>query len=146
SIARTLASQFGSVEDPEFLRNSYLYAHELPRRIRAFLNDFDCQEPAPGICLISGYPIDDANIGDTPVHWKWRPKQSPVLAEEFLLVLLGSLVGRAIGWATQQDGHIIHEVFPIKEHAQEQLGTGSEKLLWWHNEDAFHAYRGDYLV
>jgi Fe(II)/alpha-ketoglutarate-dependent arginine beta-hydroxylase len=27
----------------------------------------------------------------------------------------------------------------------EQLGSGSEELLWWHTEDAFHPYRGDYL-
>jgi Fe(II)/alpha-ketoglutarate-dependent arginine beta-hydroxylase len=34
---------------------------------------------------------------------------------------------------------------PIKGHEQEQLGTGSEVLLTWHTEDAFHPYRADYI-
>jgi len=46
---------------------------------------------------------------------------------------------------TQQDGHIIHDVMPIKGHEHEQLGSSSEELLWWHTEDAFHPYRCDYL-
>ena len=62
-----------------------------------------------------------------------------------LLVLLGSLLGEPIGWATQQGGYIVHDISPIQGNEQEQLGSGSELLLWWHNEDAFHPYRGDYL-
>ena len=61
-------------------------------------------------------------------------------------MLFGSLLGDAIGWATQQNGHLVHDVMPIKGLEQEQLGTGSEQLLWWHNEDAFHPYRGDYIA
>jgi Fe(II)/alpha-ketoglutarate-dependent arginine beta-hydroxylase len=62
-----------------------------------------------------------------------------------LLVLLGSLLGEPIGWSTQQNGRIVHDILPIKGHEQEQLGSGSEVLLTWHVEDAFHPYRGDYL-
>ena len=62
-----------------------------------------------------------------------------------LFVLLGSLLGDLIGWATQQDGHLIHEVMPIKSEEHEQISTGSEQVIWWHNEDAFHPYRGDYV-
>jgi hypothetical protein len=64
---------------------------------------------------------------------------------EALLILLGALLGEALGWATQQGGSIIHDIFPIKECENEQLGTGSLQTLWWHNEDAFHDYRADYI-
>jgi Fe(II)/alpha-ketoglutarate-dependent arginine beta-hydroxylase len=84
-------------------------------------------------------------IGPTPEHWQLEPEISPVLREEILLILFGSLLGEPIAWATQQKGHIVHDIMPIKGMEQEQLGTGSEQLLWWHNEDAFHPYRGDYL-
>jgi hypothetical protein len=117
-------------------------------RIRKFLNDFKVSEPKPGFCVISEYPIDDAAIGKTPSHWKCRAEISPALEMEFLLIILGSLLGDALGWVTQQaqqDGHIIHEIFPIKECEDEQLGTGSAQTLWWHSEDAFHEYRGDYV-
>jgi Fe(II)/alpha-ketoglutarate-dependent arginine beta-hydroxylase len=61
------------------------------------------------------------------------------------LILQGSLLGDIFGWATQQDGYLVHDVLPIKGHENEQLGTGSEQLLWWHTEDAFHPFRADYI-
>jgi Fe(II)/alpha-ketoglutarate-dependent arginine beta-hydroxylase len=62
-----------------------------------------------------------------------------------LLILFGSLLGEPLGWATQQDGHVIHDVLPIEGHEHEQLGSSSQELLTWHVEDAFHPYRCDYL-
>jgi Fe(II)/alpha-ketoglutarate-dependent arginine beta-hydroxylase len=62
-----------------------------------------------------------------------------------MFVLYGSLLGDAFAWATQQDGHLMHDVFPIEADKYDQLGSGSEQVLWWHSEDAFHPYRADYL-
>ena len=95
--------------------------------------------------LISGYPVDDSLIGKTPDHWATKRYPTPAFREEVLLILFGSLLGYLFGWTTQQSGHIVHEVHPIKGHENEQLGTGSEELLTWHSEDAFHPYRGDFL-
>lgn len=145
SLLKEIIGRYNSAEDPAMLNEACVYAHELPRRIRKFLNDFRALE-SPGFCMISGYPIDDAKIGCTPVHWKLRPAVSPSLEEELLLILFGSLLGDPLGWATQQDGHIIHDVLPIKGHEHEQLVSSSEELVWWHTEDAFHPYRCDYLA
>ena len=144
-ILNPLVSEYASAENPEFLRLARIYSHELPRRLRQALNEFETVEMDLGIYLITGYPIDDAKIGLTPEHWKDNPDRSKTLEEEMLLVLFGSLLGEAFGWVTQQGGRIIHDVMPMKGNENEQLGTGSEQLLWWHNEDAFHPYRGDYL-
>jgi Fe(II)/alpha-ketoglutarate-dependent arginine beta-hydroxylase len=146
SLLDKITSQYTSIEDENFLKDSPVFAHELPRRVRAFLNDFRMLESPSGACLIRGYPIDFSRIGPTPEHWRNKPKASPVLREGILLMLFGSLLGDAVGWATQQDGHLVHDIMPIKGLEQEQLGTGSEQLLWWHNEDAFHPYRGDYIA
>jgi Fe(II)/alpha-ketoglutarate-dependent arginine beta-hydroxylase len=134
-----------SVEDPGFQAGATVYAQELPLRIRQHFKDFKLDEPHAALCWVSGYPIDPAKIGPTPAHWKHKDDRSVALAEEVLLVLFGSLLGDCIGWATQQDGYVVHDILPIKEHEGEQLGSGSEQLLWWHSEDAFHPYRGDYL-
>jgi Fe(II)/alpha-ketoglutarate-dependent arginine beta-hydroxylase len=144
-LMRDATARYDSVEDPEFLRESTAMAHELPRRLRLYLNRFRLAEPAGSGCIVGGYPIDQTRIGRTPEHWKTRPRPTPTLSEEMYLVLLGSLLGDPIGWATQQDGRVVHDIFPIKSHQDEQLGTGSEQALWWHTEDAFHPYRGDYL-
>jgi Fe(II)/alpha-ketoglutarate-dependent arginine beta-hydroxylase len=139
-----IAGRFPSIEDPGFLRAASLYAHELPRRVRQGLHEFRLLEPREGKLVVSGYPVED-RIGDTPKHWRDRNGKSPALREEVLLVLFGSLLGDVIGWATQQNGYLVHDVLPIQGHENEQLGSGSEQLLWWHTEDAFHSFRGDYL-
>ncbi len=145
AILNSLVSEYSSAENPEFLRIACTYAHDLPLRLRRALIDFSTTEMESGYYIVSGYEIDDRKIGSTPRHWKGNLDRSRVLEEEMWLVLLGSLLGDVFGWFTQQDGRIIHDVMPIRENENEQLGTGSKQLLWWHNEDAFHPYRGDYL-
>lgn len=144
AITNELAARYDSVERNEFLREAPTYAQELPRSLRAQLNDFRLIEPA-GLCLVSGLPVDDAKIGPTPPHWKNRPVPTTTQREDFFFFLCASLLGDPIGWATQQDGYIMHDILPIKGNEHEQLGTGSADLLAWHTEDAFHPYRTDYL-
>lgn len=146
SLVSELMNCFDSVEERDFLNNSAVYARKLPERVHQFLNDFKQLEGSTGVCLISGYPINDVAIGDTPPHWRGTPTISATLEQEMVLVLFGALLGELIGWSTQQDGHLVHDVIPIKENEESQLGTGSKTLLWWHTEDAFHPLRGDYLV
>ncbi|MCP4708052.1 MAG: arginine beta-hydroxylase, Fe(II)/alpha-ketoglutarate-dependent [Planctomycetes bacterium] len=140
-----LAHTYRSVEEPEFLANVNIYAHELPRDIRKFLNDFRLGNDASDYAVISGCSIDNATIGPTPSHWDHRPAVSPTLKEEIYTMLLGALVGDAFGWATQQEGYICNDLLPIKGLELEQVGASSECVLAWHIEDAFHPYRGDYV-
>ncbi|HYO62154.1 MAG TPA: guanitoxin biosynthesis L-enduracididine beta-hydroxylase GntD [Pyrinomonadaceae bacterium] len=145
SLLSEAARQYASVDETRFLMDAPVLAHELPRRVRAFLNHFKQDEPPAGGCVISTGLVNDADLGPTPAHWKSRPAVSPTLKEEILFVLLNSLLGEPIAWATQQNGYIVHDVLPIKGDEKEQISTGSEQLIWWHNEDAFHPYRGDYV-
>jgi len=139
-----LAGRFEDVEDPDFQRLAPIYAHELPRSVRQAFNEFKIDERS-AVFVVSGYPMDPEKIGRTPDHWKNREGARRVFEESALLVLFGSLLGDLIGWATQQDGTVVHDILPIQGHEKEQLGSGSEELLTWHTEDAFHPYRGDYL-
>lgn len=138
-------ARYTSLDDPAFLGEVSVIAHELPRRLRLFLNEFrQCELPA-GYCLVSGMPVDNARLGATPAHWKLRSGVSTALREELLFVICGTLLGDLIGWASQQNGYLVHEVLPIKEDENAQISTGSQQAIWWHNEDAFHPYRGDYV-
>ncbi len=145
ALLGAVAPKHDSVEDREFLKRASVYAHELPRRVRAFLNDFRLQEPASGVCLVSGYPIDDRKIGRTPDHWKWKADAASSFEEQILFILYGCLLGDPFGWTTQQGGFLVHDVLPIQSNKDEQLSTGSAQTLWWHTEDAFHPYRADYV-
>ena len=144
AATRELTRRFDTVEDPQFQRDARLHAEELPRALRRDLRAFQLDEPA-GVLVVSGLPVDDGGLGPTPAHWRDKPAQSPTLRQDVAFYLVASLLGEPIGWATQQDGRIMHDIFPIAEHAHEQIGWGSDELLTWHTEDAFHPLRTDYL-
>jgi L-asparagine oxygenase len=52
---------------------------------------------------------------------------SPALSEEMLFILCASPLGDVFGRATQQGGRLIHEVLPIKDDEDKQMGTGSKQ-------------------
>jgi Fe(II)/alpha-ketoglutarate-dependent arginine beta-hydroxylase len=145
ALLAEIMARYTTAEDSEFLKEATVYAHELPRRLRKFLIEYKLLEPPMGVCVISGYPVDDAKVGATPRHWEDKSVPSPALAEEMMLVLLGSLLGEIIAWLTQQNGYVVHEVLPIKEFEDYQINFSSKQYITWHTEDAFHQYRGDYL-
>ena len=145
ALVGELARRYESVESQEFLNEADVLAHELPRRVRRALREFRLFEPESAFLMVSGWPVDEGKIGPTPAHWKQHGADNDTREEDILLVLLGSLLGEPIGWSTQQDGRVVHDLIPIKGHEHEQVGTGSEETITWHVEDAFHPYRGDYL-
>ena len=143
-LVREVASQHSSVEDPDFLDGVSTYAQELPRRLRGFLNSFRLTEPS-GVCVVSGYAVDDAKIGKTPAHWRKVAGGSSTREEEVFLHLCGALLGDAIAWAHQRDGYLCQDLVPLEAHKKKMLGSGSERELVWHTEDARYSYRGDYI-
>jgi Fe(II)/alpha-ketoglutarate-dependent arginine beta-hydroxylase len=145
ALLAEVAGRYGSPENQEFLDEADVIAHDLPRRIRKAMREFRLFEPDEALLVVSGWPVDDEKIGPTPAHWKQHGPGNDTLHEDLLLILLASLLGEPIAWSTQQDGRVVHDVLPIQGHEHEQVGTGSEELITWHVEDAFHPFRGDYL-
>ena len=143
-LVSEVASRHGSVEETDFLNNISTYAQEMPRRLRVFLNTFRLTEPS-GVCLISGFPMNDAKVGKTPPHWRKKPDGPYTMEMEIFLNLCGALLGDAIGWSHQRDGLICQDLVPIEGHANKMIGSGSELELIWHTEDASYSYRGDYI-
>jgi Fe(II)/alpha-ketoglutarate-dependent arginine beta-hydroxylase len=139
-----IEDEFEDLESDEALDRITVLSHELPGRIRRTLNTFR-RERMSGVLCISGYVVDQERVGRTPAHWRDRPSPSTTRREELLLILFSSLLGDPFGWATQQNGRLIHDVLPIKGHENEQLGSSSDSVLTWHTEDAFHPLRGDFI-
>lgn len=136
---------YSNIENPRFWEEAVLYAHELPYRLRLCLRNFHLKEEPRGICLISGFPVDDRSIGRTPAHWKEKIDPSPTIREEIFFFICGCLLGEPFGWSTQQGGYIMHDICPIKQYENEQIAFGSKVYVTWHTEDAFHPYAGDYV-
>jgi Fe(II)/alpha-ketoglutarate-dependent arginine beta-hydroxylase len=144
NLVSEAAVRFPSADDPGFLREAALSAAQLPLRLRSLLFDVRLHETAAAV-IVSGFPVDDAAIGPTPPDWAAQPDRASTLREEMWLVLCGSLLGDVFGWATQQNGALIHDIAPVKRDEHMQLGSGSADLLWWHTEEAFDSCRCDYL-
>jgi Fe(II)/alpha-ketoglutarate-dependent arginine beta-hydroxylase len=143
-LTRAVLGDYDDIEDPRFLRDASVYAHELPQSLRAALNEYRLREQ-DSLLAIRGYPIDDIALGPTPTLWHQRAGARTTTDYEIFFFLCACLLGDPIAWATQQDGYLMHDIFPIKGNEHEQLGTGSEETLTWHTEDAFHPLRTDYL-
>ncbi|MBL1082327.1 TauD/TfdA family dioxygenase [Streptomyces actinomycinicus] len=144
-LALELAREYPSADSGSLLQDLPLLAARLPERVRRFLRAFQLDQ-AGGYCTISGHLVDDGRIGPTPAHWRDEQRVHRELPEEILVLLYASLLGEPFGWATQQDGHLVNDVFPVKEYETLLLGTGSRTALTLHTEDAFHPYRADYII
>src|SRR5215469_11493308 len=140
-----LAATFDTIEDPELMRQAPRLAGALPPHLVQFLEDFRLREPA-ALCLVSGVEVSEERLGPTPGHWRDSQYASPAFPQEIFFLLCASVLGDVFGWATQQDGRIMHDVLPIKGHEFVELGSNSLQHLSWHTEDAFHPCRGDYVA
>lgn len=143
SLLREVVARYGTATSAEFLECAEVWAQELPRRLREFMVRVKLSETAPAF-VISGFTVNDADIGPTPDGWQGSSASNA--REEMWLLLCASLLGDVFGWATQQDGALVHNIAPQRGHEQTQLGTGSVAGLWWHTEEAFHPLRCDYLA
>jgi enduracididine beta-hydroxylase len=143
-LVREVRERFASVEDPGFQAQATVAAQELPRSLRRELNRFRLDEPDV-LCLITGYPLDEALIADTPGSWQEAAGRTDTREWEFFFFLCSCLLGDPVAWATQQESRIMHDVLPVQGDEAFQLNTCSEVALTWHTEDAFHPYRAAYV-
>jgi Fe(II)/alpha-ketoglutarate-dependent arginine beta-hydroxylase len=140
-----LAKAYENIEDPELLRQAPVLARLLPTHLLEFLEAYRLREPS-ALCLVSGLAVDQERLGATPAHWRDSQFDSPAFPQEIFFLLCGSVLGDVFGWATQQDGRIMHDVLPIRGHEHYEIGSNSLQHLSWHTEDAFHPCRGDYVA
>ena len=116
-------------------------AQSLPRRLREFLSTVRSQEDEAAV--VSGLAVDD--LPPTPLSLRDpRPTRGEVRAEVTLL-LCGSALAEPFGWATQQEGRIVHNVCPTPGMETSLTSSSSKAPLALHTEDVFHPCRGDYV-
>jgi Fe(II)/alpha-ketoglutarate-dependent arginine beta-hydroxylase len=145
-LTQTLLDDPFTRDPEERLHELALAAHELPARVRSVLTDFRLTGRPFGGLLISGLPVDDTALPRTPLSYTDVPAGREVTRSGLLLLLMGSALGDPFSFMTQQQGKLILDVFPVRGHEDQQLGSSSTVNLEWHNEDAFHEHRADWLM
>jgi Fe(II)/alpha-ketoglutarate-dependent arginine beta-hydroxylase len=143
-LVDTVAGGIDSVEDEAFVaRRARLASAELPVGLRAAVLDFRTHESGAGL-RISGWDIE-SDLPATPTRPRPVESAKGTLRHDVYFYLVAELVGDPVGWATQQQGRIMHDIYPLESMQSDQIGWSSDTVLTWHTEDAFHPYRADYL-
>lgn len=63
-----------------------------------------------------------------------------------ILIREGMSYGFPVGYAQEQNGSLIQNIFPVKHLADQQISASSKVTLALHTETAFHPYKPDYLL
>ncbi|GIJ27294.1 L-asparagine oxygenase [Micromonospora qiuiae] len=146
SIVDTVrATPYADPRQPDFYDRNRFAVRQLPAGLWEFLDDFRHSEPAAG-CTVHGFPVDDRLVGPTPTHWDAEQSEAHVTEIEVFLALCGMALGEPFTWETLQGGRLVQNIVPIPGDEARQNGHGSEALLEFHTEDAFHPSRCDYLL
>ncbi|MET9440572.1 guanitoxin biosynthesis L-enduracididine beta-hydroxylase GntD [Streptomyces sp. NPDC006610] len=145
SAAEKLGEVHGAPSLPEFYDRALAAEELLPAGLRTFLLTYRRSE-RNAACLVHGFPVDDAELGPTPGHWREAIHGDSARPQELWLALCGMALGDPFGWVTLQEGRIIQNILPIRGDEDRQSGYGSDALLEFHTEDGFHPNRCDYLL
>lgn len=146
ALLEQLTDRYDSPCSQHFVQDARAYAAQLPARLLSQLNQYRCREDHDGTLLFRGFEINDRRLGFTPETVGKELDERSAAREGFMLMLLSSFLGDPMGWADQREGALLNNVLPLKNHEAEQLSTGSLADLDWHSEEAFHAFRADYLA
>ena len=89
------------------------------------------------------HSIDVGDVPPTPIDtsYKFLESHKSIKALKYVINSYGHL----IGYSQEQNGNLIHNVFPIPQQALNQISSSSETALALHTELAFHPYKPDYV-
>ena len=143
---RTLADRVVAdlVDGPrDRLHRIALLSQELPVTLRRSLVDFRLGDD--GGLVIAGLPIVDEDLGSSPPVTIAPPRHGELARADAMLLLIASFLGYPIAQAGVDEGRLVRDVSPKPGHETTQLGSSSSGELMWHNEDAYHPLRPDWI-
>jgi Fe(II)/alpha-ketoglutarate-dependent arginine beta-hydroxylase len=120
-----------------------LLSQELPVLLRRTLVDFRLSVDS-GL-ILDGFPLVDADLGTSPPVTATPPRRDELARVDAMLLLVASFLGYPVSQAGVDDGRLVRDVSPIPGHETTQLGSSSSGELMWHNEDAYHPLRPDWI-
>jgi L-asparagine oxygenase len=144
----TIGDELASEPDPDLnIERAMARYHQvfatLPLDLLQAILDFGRHNDAPGVSYIRNLPVDE-HLPATPVTGDPARGKETFVAEGVLLGLSG-LLGEPVGFLSEKNGRLIHDVTPVREGAMTQTNQGSAVFLNFHN-DIVHDATGRYDV
>lgn len=122
----------------------------LPYHIVRTIRDFGCDPKMPGLMLLRNLPVDP-ELPATPVDGLPSARKSTFVSECVTLGL-AQLIGEPVGYTTEKNGQIIHDVVAVPSGERSQTNQSSVVFLSFHNDTThddsgfYHLTNPDFLV
>ncbi|MFI9275528.1 TauD/TfdA family dioxygenase [Kitasatospora sp. NPDC052896] len=146
AVRDDLAEELATLPDPtrdidwSMSRYHQVFAR-LPVRTLQRMLDFGRHPDTPGVGHLRNLPVDE-RLPSTPRDGRPSPDKPTYVAEGVLLGLSG-LLGEPVGFTTEKNGQLVHDVVPVEGGATTQTNQGSAVFLNFHN-DIVHDPSGRY--
>ncbi|MFE7116947.1 TauD/TfdA family dioxygenase [Streptomyces sp. NPDC057654] len=115
----------------------------LPVDLLQQILDFGRHTDTPGVGYIRNLPVDE-RLPKTP-NDGGPARDKPTFVAEGVLLALSGLLGEPVGFLTEKNGQLVHDVIPVPGGAMTQTNQGSTVFLNFHN-DIVHDLIGRYDV
>lgn len=132
----------GLLDDPRWLAEARRLSCRLPVRLLETLRQFRHDAGQAGILMLSGLPVDEELLPDTPTV-RDSVERTPEIPAA-VAMLLGQQLGEIVAYRDEKQGALVQNVVPVQALANSQSNAGSV-LLELHNENAFHPRRPDHI-
>jgi L-asparagine oxygenase len=133
----------GAIDDQAWIAQAALLSHDLPASLRKSLATYRRDPGRTGALLIRGLPVDESGLPKTPMVSGSAQRKATIPAA--LLMLVASTLGDPIAYRQEKSGAMVQDVVPVPGNEEFQGNEGSV-LLTFHNENAFHHHRPDYVL
>ncbi|MFB9247781.1 TauD/TfdA family dioxygenase [Sphaerisporangium melleum] len=115
----------------------------LPLTLRRALREFRRHSGPTGSLLVRGMPVDESLLPATPaVDGSVQLTLSDAAA---VLMLVACALGDPVAFRAEKSGALVQDVVPVPGKEEFQGNAGSV-MLSFHNENAFHQHRPDYVM
>lgn len=133
----------GRVDDPRWVAAARDAWSDLPSTLRRPLLDFRRASGPTGAVLVRGLPVDEPALPPTPSVKGSVQRDASVPAAVLLMIAAG--LGDPAAFRPEKSGALVQDVVPVPGQEDFQGNAGSV-LLTFHNENAFHPHRPDFVM
>ncbi|MFE7314362.1 TauD/TfdA family dioxygenase [Streptomyces sp. NPDC057555] len=133
-----------AVDDPAWITAARDARHDLPRQLRTPLARFRRHSGPQGALLLRGLPVGDQTALPPTPTVPDSVQREPSVSAAVLLMIAGAL-GDPAAYRAEKGGALVQNVVPVPGSEDVQGNSGSV-LLTFHNENAFHPHRPDFVM
>lgn len=143
-VARELCARAPELtDDPAWVAMARDAWDVVPVAVRRALRAFRRDSGPSGALVLQGIPVDEPALPPTPMVLGSVQRTPSVSAAALLAVACG--LGDPTAFLPEKSGALVQDVVPVPG-SEEFQGNAGSVLLSFHNENAFHRHRPDFVL